>query len=91
MTCAFGGPATHHPTAGAFHDIRPLVVLRLITPLQVNFMTYAFGGSGSYSGVGLAEAHAHLIRDKGLKREHFDMVAGHLVASLESLGVAKVS
>ena len=54
-------------------------------------MTYAFGGAGSYVGRGLAEAHAHLIRDKGLKPEHFDMVAGHLVATLQGLGIAKVS
>ena len=52
-------------------------------------MTYAFGGAGSYDGKDLVAAHAHLIRDKGLGLPHFDAVAGHLVATLTELGVAK--
>lgn len=52
-------------------------------------MQYAFGGPEAYQGKDLAEAHAHLIRDKGLNVRHFDLVAGHFVASLKELGVAQ--
>jgi len=54
---------------------------------QMAFMTYAFGGSGAYSGKDLFVAHKHLIRDKGLHEGHFDLVAGHLDATLSALAV----
>ncbi len=54
---------------------------------QVAFLTTAFGGPAVYHGRTMAEAHAALIRDKGLNETHFDLVAGHLVASLEELKV----
>ncbi|PNW73012.1 hypothetical protein CHLRE_14g615350v5 [Chlamydomonas reinhardtii] len=54
---------------------------------QQAFMTYAFGGATGYTGRDLAAAHRRLIRDKGLKEEHFDMVAGHLAGTLQLLGI----
>ncbi|KAG2423281.1 hypothetical protein HXX76_015430 [Chlamydomonas incerta] len=54
---------------------------------QQAFMTYAFGGAKGYTGRDLAAAHRRLIQEKGLKEEHFDMVAGHLAGTLQLLGV----
>ncbi|KAG2447618.1 hypothetical protein HYH02_007537 [Chlamydomonas schloesseri] len=54
---------------------------------QQAFMTYVFGGAKGYTGRDLAAAHRRLIRDKGLKEEHFDLVAGHLAGTLQLLGV----
>ncbi|PNH12814.1 Group 1 truncated hemoglobin glbN [Tetrabaena socialis] len=56
---------------------------------QVAFMTFAFGGAPHYGGRGLYAVHKRLITEKGLREEHFDMVAGHLVATLQELGVAQ--
>ena len=53
-------------------------------------MSYVFGAHGEYSGPDLATAHAHLIRERGLKPAHFDIVAGHLQVALEGMGVAQV-
>jgi truncated hemoglobin YjbI len=50
-------------------------------------MAYVFGGSKEYTGLDLAKAHAHLIKNKGLGLNHFDLVAGHFVAALTELGV----
>ncbi len=52
-------------------------------------MTMAFGGPNSYTGRSMAAAHKHLIEQKGLNASHFDKVAGHLVSTLQSLGVEK--
>ena len=50
---------------------------------QKVFLALALGGSGSYEGRGLADAHRHLrIGD-----HHVDLVAGHLAAVLAGLGV----
>jgi hemoglobin len=54
---------------------------------QVSFMTWAFGGPSEYKGRDLRTAHAGLVK-KGLSDAHFDAVAGHLVATLNDLGVA---
>lgn len=54
---------------------------------QVSFMTWAFGGPSDYKGRDLRTAHAGLVK-KGLSDVHFDAVAGHLVATLNDLGVA---
>ena len=51
-------------------------------------MTMAFGGTKAYSGRTMAAAHSRLIRDHGLNASHFDLVAGHLVSSLQDLSVA---
>jgi hemoglobin len=54
---------------------------------QVSFMTWAFGGPSEYKGRDLRAAHAGLVK-KGLGDAHFDAVAGHLVSTLNDLGVA---
>ena len=36
----------------------------------------------------MIEKHAALFRDKGLNADHFDIVAGHLVAACQHLGVS---
>lgn len=55
---------------------------------QVAFMGWAFGSGRQYSGRDLGEAHARLVRERGLTDVHFDAVAGHLNATLRELGVA---
>jgi hemoglobin len=57
------------------------------TRKQVAFMTWAFGGPNEYRGKPLREAHAALVRDRGLGDEHFDRIAHHLEATLQELGV----
>ena len=52
-------------------------------------MTMAFGGPNNYTGRSMEAAHARLIQDKGLGADHFDAVAGHLVASLAQLNVSQ--
>jgi hemoglobin len=52
---------------------------------QKAFLTMVFGGPNHYAGKDLRAAHAGL---KGLNDSHFDAVAGHLVATLQQLGVA---
>jgi hemoglobin len=59
------------------------------TRKQVAFMTVAFGGPDEYKGRNLREAHAKLVREKGLGDVHFDRVAEHLVATLRELGIAQ--
>ncbi|KAK9815894.1 hypothetical protein WJX72_011533 [[Myrmecia] bisecta] len=56
---------------------------------QVFFMQYAFGGPNEYTGKELAEAHAHLVRDKGLLPMHFDIVLEHFMHTLQELNVAQ--
>ncbi|GFR44458.1 hypothetical protein Agub_g5719 [Astrephomene gubernaculifera] len=56
---------------------------------QADFMTFAFGGSKTYGGKALYAAHKKLIEEKGLNESHFDLVAGHLVTTLQELGVAE--
>ncbi|KAG2423280.1 hypothetical protein HXX76_015429 [Chlamydomonas incerta] len=56
---------------------------------QVAFMTYVFGGSGAYEGRDLGASHSRLIREQGMNHHHFDLVAGHLDATLQELGVAQ--
>jgi hemoglobin len=55
---------------------------------QRAFLTLAFGGPAHYEGRALREAHASLVA-RGLDDGHFDAVAGHLVATLEQLGVSR--
>ncbi len=55
---------------------------------QVAFMTMAFGGPNNYSGQDLRRVHAPLVR-RGLGNAHFDAVAGHLIATLQELGVSE--
>jgi len=55
--------------------------------MQMQFLTYAFGGSKNYNGKSLAKAHSHLV-DQGLNDNHFDAVIKHLGATLKELGVS---
>ena len=50
---------------------------------QKAFLAVALGGSRSYEGRGLADAHRHLR----ISDHHVDLVAGHLAAVLAGLGV----
>lgn len=50
---------------------------------QIAFMAWAFGGPEEYRGRALRSAH----RDMDLSDEHFDVVATHLGATLEEMGV----
>jgi len=52
---------------------------------QVKFMTAAFGGSNQYRGRDMAAAHANLE----ITESDFDSVAGHLVATLQELGISE--
>ena len=55
---------------------------------QVAFLTLLFGGCQQYLGPRLASAHEHLIRERGVTVEHFDMVLEHLGDALEELDAA---
>jgi truncated hemoglobin YjbI len=50
---------------------------------QVAFFTMALGGPNTYSGRAMAAAH----RGRDITDTQFDLVAGHLAAVLEELGV----
>ena len=52
---------------------------------QRAFLTLALGGADQYRGRDLGEAHAGLP----ICHHHFDLVAGHLVATLRELGVTE--
>ena len=56
---------------------------------QRNFMNNAFTGNPGNLDLHdlMIKRHAKLFRERGLKAEHFDIVAGHLVATLEYLKV----
>lgn len=55
---------------------------------QKAFLTMAFGGPNSYTGMDMRKGHAHLVA-RGLNDSHFDAVAGHLSGTLQELGVAQ--
>lgn len=50
------------------------------------FMTVAFGGPDNYAGRSLRDAHSRLVK-MGLNDEHFDIVMGHLGATMQQLNV----
>lgn len=52
---------------------------------QKAFLAYAFGAPMNYTGKSMREAHAHMK----LTEDHFNAVAGHLVATLQELGVGQ--
>jgi hemoglobin len=54
---------------------------------QVAFMGWAFGSGQRYSGRDLGEAHARLVRERGLGDVHFDAVARHLESTLNELEI----
>ncbi|MEQ9442928.1 MAG: group 1 truncated hemoglobin [Cyclobacteriaceae bacterium] len=53
---------------------------------QRAFLAYAFGAPLNYSGKSMRDAHAHLV-ERGLNEGHFNAVMGHLVATLQELGI----
>ena len=53
---------------------------------QKAFLAYAFGAPLNYSGKSMRDAHAHLV-ERGLNETHFNAVMGHLVATLQELGI----
>ena len=54
---------------------------------QKAFLTYAFGGSTTYDGRYMREAHKELVETQGLGSEHFDAVAEDLMTTLKEMGV----
>lgn len=54
---------------------------------QKAFMTYAFGGAPTYSGLSMRKAHEKLVREKDLNEGHFNAVAENLVETLRELGM----
>src|SRR6202050_4246279 len=50
---------------------------------QVEFFAAALGGPLPYTGASMRDAH----RGRAIAQRHFDLVAGHLVASLVAAGV----
>ena len=52
---------------------------------QKAFLAFAFGAPLAYSGKNMRDAHAHMDLDE----EHFNAVAGHLIATLKELNVAQ--
>jgi hemoglobin len=50
---------------------------------QVEFFAAALGGPHTYTGATMREAH----RGRGIGQEHFDLVAGHLIAALSAAHV----
>ncbi len=53
---------------------------------QKAFLTLAFGGPNSYTGLDMRKGHAHLVA-KGLSDAHFDAVVENLGATLKELNV----
>jgi hemoglobin len=56
---------------------------------QKDFMTYAFGGTETFSGRSMRVAHKELVDKMGLTDVHFDAIAENLVLTLQELGVAQ--
>ncbi|WP_330204029.1 group 1 truncated hemoglobin [Cyanobacterium sp. Dongsha4] len=54
---------------------------------QKAFMTYAFGGSDTFSGRDMRESHKHLVDNMGLTDVHFDAIAENLINTLKELGI----
>lgn len=58
----------------------------LVIP-QVQFISFALGGSKKYGGKSMVEAHKNL---EGLQIGHFNAVKQYLAEALEELDVSKV-
>lgn len=56
---------------------------------QYNFMKIAFTSAPADIGDIISKEHARLLKDGGLKESHFDVMASHLKATLEGMGLAK--
>jgi hemoglobin len=71
-------------------DLAPFfenVDVEVLRRSQTAFVTYAFGGTDTYSGRNLRVVHAAAVQ-KGLSDLHFDRVAEYLADSLQEMGVA---
>lgn len=56
---------------------------------QKAFLTYAFGGSGTYNGRYMREAHQEMVANQGLAEEHFDAITEDLLITLKEMGVSE--
>ena len=55
--------------------------------IQKSFLTFAFGGPKTYSGVGMRKAHQKLVDEQGLNDTHMDVIVELLGKTLQELGV----
>lgn len=62
--------------------------MELQSTKMVAFMAWAFGGPDEFKGRDLRVAHRDLVTKHGLNDTHFDVVAEHLKATLDELGIA---
>ena len=53
--------------------------------MQIQFLSYATGGPSSYSGKDMTKAH----EGRGIGGHEFDLVAGHVVKTMQELGVSE--
>ena len=53
------------------------------------FITMAFGGPSLYTGETMRKVHAKVNKDAYPTEDHFGVVGGHLVATLQELDVAQ--
>ncbi len=53
---------------------------------QKAFLTMAFGGPNSYTGLDMRRGHAHLVK-MGLNDSHFDAIVENLGGTLKEMGV----
>ncbi len=65
------------------------VYMTILREHQKAFLKHAFGGDSEYTGKSLREAHKHLVKEKGLNKEHFQAVAENLEETLKELNVPK--
>ena len=56
--------------------------------IQKSFLTFAFGGPKTYSGVGMRKAHQKLVDEQGLNDTHMDVIVELLGKTLQELGVS---
>ncbi|NNH70374.1 group 1 truncated hemoglobin [Nocardia uniformis] len=61
------------------------VNLSRLKGMQTEFFCAALGGPQTYSGAPMSEVH----QGRGIAQQHFDLVAGHLIAALTAAGVPK--
>jgi hemoglobin len=66
-----------------FDDVN---MMRLVIK-QVQFLSFAFRGQREYKGRDLRDVHYHLIKDKGLNLEHFDLTCQHFKETLVELAL----
>jgi hemoglobin len=77
----FYGRVLADPDLGAFFAGTNMTRLK---GKQVEFFAAALGGPLPYTGASMRDAH----RGRAIAQRHFDLVAGHLVASLAAAGVS---